>query len=89
LRNGALLVEQAQDIFDGLFGAGTTRPAPRRPDLPADLQRLLDALAEGHAAPAALHRAALRPEQGLAALASLELAGRIRRDAGGRYSVLP
>jgi predicted Rossmann fold nucleotide-binding protein DprA/Smf involved in DNA uptake len=48
---------------------------------------LLDALAEGHHTSAALLRAGLGPEHGLAALASLELAGRIRRGPGGRYVV--
>ena len=58
-----------------------------QPTLEPPLQALLDALAEGHATAAALVHAGLDADDGLAALASLELAGRIRREAGGRYSV--
>ncbi len=101
LRGGARLIEGPEDILDALFDSGTAelqqaataRPAlptrPARPALPDDLQALLDALADGHPTPSALIRAGLKAETGLAALASLELAGRIRREAGGRYSVLP
>jgi DNA processing protein len=86
LRDGALLVSGAEDLLDGVFGLETV-PRPRR--LPPDLQGLLDALAEGHAIPEAVARAGLGTEQGLAALAVLELAGRIRRGPAGGYAVLP
>jgi len=104
LRDGALLVEGAEDLLDGLFGAGGAqagpaadpgappgglpRREPSQPELPSQLQHVLDELADGHGAPAALAAAGLDAERGLAALASLELAGRIRREPGGRYSVL-
>jgi DNA processing protein len=95
LKGGARLIEGPGDILDVLFDAGSSEPArapatrPARPALTDDLQALLDALAEGHPTPSALIRAGLEAETGLAALAALELAGRIRREAGGRYSVLP
>jgi len=90
LREGALLIDGCGDVFDGLFGPGASaRPERALPALSAPLQALLDALAEGHGTAAALVRAGLDADRGLAALASLELAGRIRREPGGRYAVLP
>ena len=93
LRDGALLIEGAEDVFDGLFGAEAgrdgQRSVPPRPRLAPELETLLDALAEGHAPPQALALAGLDADRGLAALASLELSGRVRHEPGGRYSVLP
>ena len=97
LRAGARLVEGPEDVLEGLFGpeapaAAAARDRARRgvqPALEPPLQDLLDALAEGHGTAAALVHAGLDADGGLAALASLELAGRIRREAGGRYGVVP
>jgi DNA processing protein len=89
LREGAQLVCGPQDVLDGLFGAGG-RQAPVRTAAPLTnpLQALLDGLADGRETSAALARAGLSADAGLAALASLELAGRVRREPGGRFSVL-
>ena len=90
LRAGARLVtgpERARGVFrpdapppaaasDHARGGGQPALEPR-------LQALLDALAEGHATATALVHAGLDADDGLAALAALELGGRIRR-AGGR-----
>ncbi len=90
LAAGATVVRGAQDVLDALFGAGArTAVVPARPQLDGELARLLDAIAEGHDTAAALVRAGLSPERGLAALASLELAGYVRRAPGGRYAVIP
>jgi DNA processing protein len=94
LRAGARLVEGPEDVLEGLFGpeAPAARDRARRgvqPALEPPLQDLLDALAEGHGTAAALVHAGLDADGGLAAPASLELAGRIRREAGGRYGVVP
>ena len=71
-------------------GPGPGPPSLRRdPSSTASSRRLLDAIAEGHDTAAALVRAGLSPERGLAALASLELAGYVRRAPGGRYAVIP
>lgn len=92
LCEGARLVQGPEEVLDGLFGADPSRrpsePPGGRLALPPDLQALLDALAEGHGAAAALAQAGLDADRGLAALAALELAGRIRHEPGGRYSVL-
>jgi DNA processing protein len=90
LRAGARLIAGPQDVLDGLFGIGARAVRERRqPELDPHLQHLLERLAEGHDTVAALTLAGLDADAGLAALASLELAGRIRRQAGGRFSVLP
>lgn len=90
LRSEATLIGGVQDVLDALFGVGvhTATGVPRAPLAP-HLEGLLEALAEGHDPPAALARTGLDTDAGLAALASLELAGRIRRAAGGRFLVLP
>ncbi len=89
IRDGAHLIERAEDVLETVYGPDTRLPWLTSPpsSLPSDAQALLDALAEGHGTAEALARAGLDAEAGLATLASLELAGRIRREAGGRYSV--
>ncbi len=89
LRSGASLISGAQDVLDGLFGAGV-RCVPARPREPLapHLQAVLDAVSDGDEIEAALARAGCDPDRGLAALASLELAGRLLRRPGGGFSVL-
>ena len=92
LAAGATLVRGPQDVLDELFGAGVRVAGPRvagRRQAPAELRPLLDAIADGHETTAALARAGFNPDQGLAALAALELGGFVRRGAGGRFSVVP
>jgi predicted Rossmann fold nucleotide-binding protein DprA/Smf involved in DNA uptake len=87
--HGAAVVRGPQDVVDLLFGAGaltvgTDQRAPPRDEL----RNLLDALAAGADTASALANAGVSPEQGLAALAELELAGYVRRVSGGRYAVV-
>ena len=72
------------DTAGGLPPAGGV---PAAAGLPGAQRALLTALAEGQPAPAALQRAGLETEAGLAALAALELAGLIRREPGGRWTL--
>jgi DNA processing protein len=89
LRAGARLVAEPRDVLAALPGAGASATgAATRPSLGPGLQPLLDAIADGHELPAALDLAGLDIDAGLAALASLELAGRVRRQDGGRFSVV-
>jgi DNA processing protein len=88
LARGACLVRGPQDVLDHLYGAGVRRAIERRAP-PADLRPLLAAIGEGHDTAAALARAGFGIEQGLAALAALELEGYVRRGAGGRFTVAP
>ncbi|MBV9801373.1 MAG: DNA-protecting protein DprA [Solirubrobacterales bacterium] len=90
LAEGAYAVRGAQDVLDQLFGAGVREADDDdRPELAPELRVLLAAIAEGRDTPAALTRAGIAADHGLAALAALELAGYIRRGAGGRFSVVP
>ena len=88
LAEGAHVVRGAQDILDRLFG-GAVRAIPPdgRARLAPELRELLAAIGDGDDTSAALARAGVSPERGLAALASLELAGYVRRETGGRFSV--
>lgn len=89
LATGACLVRGTQDILDHLYGAGVRQAVERRPAPAPELRPLLAAIAEGHDTAAALARAGFSPDQGLAALAALELHGFLRRSHGGRFSVVP
>ncbi len=90
LAAGGHVVRGPQDVLDQLFGHGVrTATVDHRAPLEPELRRLLAAIADGGDTPAALHRAGLGPGEGLAALASLELGGYVRRLPGGRFSVLP
>ena len=90
IKQGAHLIDGPQEVLDLLFEAGA--PIARvdaRPELTAALRALLVRIEEGHDTPEALRRQGMMPEQSLAALASLELAGYVERGAGGRFTVLP
>ena len=90
LAAGARVVRGPQDVLDHLFGAGVRVAGvgeARQP--PAQLRPLLAAISEGHETTAALARAGFGADQGLAALAALEIGGFVRRGAGGRFTVVP
>jgi DNA processing protein len=89
LAAGACVVRGPQDVLDHLYGAGARRVLDERRQPPVELRPLLAAIADGHDTAAALARAGFRPDQGLAALAELELGGFVRRGVGGRFSVVP
>lgn len=89
LAAGACLVRGPQDVLDHVFGAGVRLAAAHRGQPPPELRPLLAAIAEGNDSAGALARAGFEPEQGLAALAALELEGYVRRGPGGRFTVAP
>jgi DNA processing protein len=90
LANGATVITSAQGVLDQLFGAGVRKAVvDERSPLEPDQQRLLAAIARGTDTAAALARAGFPVEEGLAALATLELAGYVRRGPGGRFVVVP
>jgi DNA processing protein len=91
LAAGACLVRGPQDVLDHLFGARVRLAGARhgRREAPVELRPLLAAIEDGHETAAALARAGFAPEEGLAALAALELDGFVRRGVGGRFSVVP
>jgi DNA processing protein len=90
LAGGAYVVRGPQDVLDAVFGAGVRAAAEeQRSELTPDLRRLLVAVGDAEDTAGALRRAGLPAQAGLTALASLELAGYVRRGAGGRFHVLP
>jgi DNA processing protein len=90
LVRGAKVIRGPQDILDLLFGRGVrVAPSVSRAPLTSELRWVLQAVGDGDDTIAALARAGLEPEEGLAALSALELAGYVRREPGGRYGVVP
>ncbi len=90
LADGAYVVRGPQDVLDQLFGAGVRGAAAEaRAALTPELRRLLAAIGDGADTAGALHRAGVAAQEGLTALAALELAGYVRRGAGGRFHVIP
>lgn len=87
LAAGACVVRGPQDVLDHLFGVGERTAAEPRRDPPRELQPLLQAIAEGYETASALAHAGFEPDQGLAALAALELDGFVTRGAGGRFRI--
>ena len=100
LAAGATVVRGAQDVLDELFGAGVRKaatdarasPTPRQVALLAEIAAGRDTVAKlGTAAdprPSGTSVTVSRPDEMLADVAALELAGWIRRGAGGRLSVV-
>jgi DNA processing protein len=91
LAAGASLIGGPEDVLDRLFGpeAAARLPVRFRPPLDPPLTALLDGLRTGRTTAEALSRAGLGAGDGLAALTSLELAGYVRRQPGGTFTVLP
>ncbi len=90
LARGATVVRHAGDVLDAVFGVGvrTLPGSPRSKPVRAGLRELLDAVGAGCDTLGALVGPARSVEQALTGLAELELDGRVRRDAGGRYVVI-
>jgi DNA processing protein len=92
LRDGALLVRDARDVLDALYGV-QSRPmpqqspelAPRQAPLDADLESVLDHVGAGRDTLAKLLAAGCAEDETLVALAALELDGALVRGDAGRY----
>ncbi len=90
IADGACVITGPQDVLDCLYGLGVRRaPADGRTDLDPELRHWLVEIAGGRDTPGSLAEAGLGPEEGLQVLSALELAGYIRREAGGRFVVMP
>lgn len=89
LADGAYVARSPQDVLDAIYGAGARVAKPdSRPELASEQRRLLAALGLGLDSTAALARSGYAVDDGLAALAALELAGYVRRGPGGRFTVI-
>jgi DNA processing protein len=91
LADGATVIRGPQDVLDALYGAGarSTATTNMRAGLSPELVSLLGEIGSGTDTVAGLAEAGYQPDRALAALASLELAGYIRRQPGGRFTILP
>ena len=89
LKTGGHLIAEPVDVFIALFNQ-ERRPPPEltRPHDPA-LVPLFEAIADGYELPSAFAEAGLEADEGLARLAELEMGGYVRRQAGGRYCIVP
>ena len=86
LRDGALLVDGPQPVLDAIFGVGVRRASTRDGDeLGPELRRLLEAVRNGGDTVDALVGELGETAAVIAALGELELAGYVRRGAGGVY----
>lgn len=90
LATGAVVVRDAQDVLDELYGAGVRlAPIDARAAPVGEAAAMLAAIADGLDATTARTRAGLDPSAALVVLAALELDGWVRRAPGGRYAVIP
>jgi DNA processing protein len=89
IRDGAHLIRGAQDVLDGLLGAGAERrhlSAPVGPALDDELTPVLELVERGAATADSLARASgLEPGPLATALLRLELSGYLRHNGDGRY----
>ena len=91
LRDGALVIRDAQDALDEALGIGVaTALGGRRPqDLDARLRALLRRVEDGRDTVSSLAATPAEAQHAIAGLAELELLGFLRRGPGGHYVRLP
>jgi DNA processing protein len=91
LAAGASVIRGPRDVLDALYGADerTIAMTTTRPELPPELISLLGEIGDGTDTVAGLALAGHDSGRALAALASLELAGYLRREPGGRFTIMP
>jgi DNA processing protein len=89
LHDGAILVRNADDVLDAVVGLDRILDADPGAGLPPRLASLMRAVSGGRDTLAALAGTPDQAQSTLAALTELELNGRLRRAAGGRYIVVP
>ena len=87
LRDGAVVIRDAQDALDEALGVGVARAADGRPaeELAPDMRRLLRRVEDGDDTLSALATSPAEAQRALARLGQLELLGFVRRGPGGRY----
>ena len=87
LRDGALVIRDAQDALDEALGIGvaTALTGRRADDLEPALRGVLRRVEDGRDTVSALAATPAEAQHALAALSELELLGFLRRGPGGRY----
>lgn len=87
LRDGAMLVRDAQDVLDELLGVGAASARPVGPALDPVQEQVLEQVERGAGTADALAASAgLEARTVAVALAHLEIAGYVRADAAGRLT---
>ena len=91
LRDGAIVIRDAQDALDEVLGVGVaTALTGRSPDeLEPPLRRLLHGVEDGRATISALAATPAEAQEAIVGLAELEALGFVRRGPGGHYVRLP
>jgi DNA processing protein len=92
IRDGAAVVRGTVDVLDALAeltGRRYDAAAPAAIGLAPPLQRLLDAVGDGHATLPMLAAQGIEARTVLAGLGELESRGLVRRSFGGRYERVP
>jgi DNA processing protein len=89
LHDGAMLVRGADDVLDAIVGLDQLLSPDPGAGLSPRLASLMRAVSGGRDTLAALAGTPDQAQSTLAALTELELKGRLRRVAGGRYVVVP
>jgi DNA processing protein len=87
IRDGAMLIRDAQDVLDAMLGIGCASVSRAGPALEPTLEAVLDQVERGAATPDAVAvRAQLAPHDAAVALGRLELLGYVTVDGSGTYS---
>jgi DNA processing protein len=89
VKRGGELVRGPDDVLTALDHEALPPVCARERLEDPQLLILFDALADGYEPGDAFTEAGLDAEGGLAALAALEMRGCVRRQAGGRYTIVP
>jgi DNA processing protein len=89
LHDGAILIRNADDVLHAVVGPDRVIDLDPGAGLPPRLASLMRAVSGGRDTLAALAGTPDQAQSTLAALTELELEGRLRRAAGGRYIVVP
>jgi DNA processing protein len=89
LHDGAILIRDAGDMLDSVVGLDRGHSVDPGAGLPPRLASLMRAIGSGRDTVAALAGTPDQAQSTLAGLTELELSGRLRRVAGGRYVVVP
>jgi predicted Rossmann fold nucleotide-binding protein DprA/Smf involved in DNA uptake len=89
ITRGGELVRGPDDVLAALDCEAPPPAGARQALDDPQLVVLFEALADGYEPGEAFTEAGLDAERGLAALAALEMRGCVRRQAGGRYTIVP
>jgi DNA processing protein len=86
IKDGAVLIRDAQDVLDTMLGIGRTAVVRSGPPVDPELEPVLDRVERGAGTPDAVAvEAGIAPHEASVALARLELLGYVVTNGSGRY----